>query len=324
MVLMESSLYRNSWEEFCAKFYPSHGIQFASIDIMKHQRQQKESSSQTQKNKNKSPALSLKSLEQNLAHDLDRLGEVAENLGDADFFIPDQPTMSTSAHSVLIARGPVQCLVAQYFLESSPLAGLVMVDPLLLPVDGRKGKKVGCLEKEEDNRWTTSLLDLIATLENRAPRSYNNDNESPSSPSTSMEGKTKIPDPPLLLPGGRTMQQHFDMINDTESTSLDLETSLLHSLACDKQVHSLKLEPGTVPILVLHSGGDHAYHDHYRLCSERTAAFHTCVGTGDYFDQVSVLKIPKKAKRGGSACDGEDDLDSTMRKIYEWYDEVVA
>lgn len=33
---------------------------------------------------------------------------------------------------VLIARGPLVSLVAQYYLESLPLAGLVMVDPILL------------------------------------------------------------------------------------------------------------------------------------------------------------------------------------------------
>jgi len=33
---------------------------------------------------------------------------------------------------VLIARGPLVSLVAQYYLESLPLAGLVMVDPILI------------------------------------------------------------------------------------------------------------------------------------------------------------------------------------------------
>jgi hypothetical protein len=34
---------------------------------------------------------------------------------------------------VLITRGPIVSLVAQYYLESLPLAGLVMVDPILYP-----------------------------------------------------------------------------------------------------------------------------------------------------------------------------------------------
>lgn len=40
---------------------------------------------------------------------------------------------SMPSSTVLVTRGPILSLVAQYYLESWPLAGLVMIDPLLLP-----------------------------------------------------------------------------------------------------------------------------------------------------------------------------------------------
>lgn len=42
---------------------------------------------------------------------------------------------------VLITRGPIVSLVAQYYLESLPLAGLVMVDPILYPFPKLKFKR---------------------------------------------------------------------------------------------------------------------------------------------------------------------------------------
>jgi hypothetical protein len=73
-------------------------------------------------------------------------------------------------------------------------------------------------------------------------------------------------------------------------------------------------------MLVLYTG-NHAHDDNYRMYAERTAAFHTYMGGGsgaaDHFDQMPVLKIPTKR-------DKKDDLRTTMRLIYEWYDEVVA
>lgn len=63
-------------------------------------------------------SLSLKTIQSNLARDLDHLSDV----GGCDMHIPGvgvgiASQSSTSAHAVLIARGPIQCLVAQYFLE---------------------------------------------------------------------------------------------------------------------------------------------------------------------------------------------------------------
>lgn len=122
-----------------------------------------------------------------------------------------------------------------------------------------------------------------------------------------FNGDDDQPTHPLQLPTGFNLQP-----------SLEIDHTFLQTLANDdKQQHnrSLKLETGSIPILVMHSG-NHKVHDYYRVCAERTAAFHTCGGRGDHFDQVSVLQIPIKKD--------ENDLDGVMKIIYEWYDEVVA
>jgi hypothetical protein len=51
----------------------------------------------------------------------------------------DELKSDLSAHHdvVFIARGPLQCWIAQLYLESHPLAGLILVDPL--PLDDRNG-----------------------------------------------------------------------------------------------------------------------------------------------------------------------------------------
>eukprot|EP00581_Thalassiosira_minuscula_P002876 CAMPEP_0183737996 /NCGR_PEP_ID=MMETSP0737-20130205/53605_1 /TAXON_ID=385413 /ORGANISM="Thalassiosira miniscula, Strain CCMP1093" /LENGTH=380 /DNA_ID=CAMNT_0025972437 /DNA_START=148 /DNA_END=1290 /DNA_ORIENTATION=- len=308
MVLVESSLYKHSWKDFCESFYPSMGMHFASIDMMKTSHSSSSSSSKGLHTKSSTAdALSLKSLEQTLARDLSHLEETAD-LSDADLFIPGHaPQISSSAYSVLIARGPIQCLVAQYFLESLPLAGLVLIDPLLLPDDGRSGAKKKMKSEETDKtRWKPSLTDLMSMLENKAPSMYDNVDWS-----SDDEGKDL---PPLVLPGTPNETRHG-------GSSLNAEISLLRSLVKDKRhkrARPLKLESGAVPILICYSG-DHTYDDYYRICSERTAAFHTCGGRGDYFDQVSVVKIQKKMGREGPV----DDLKRLSMSIYEWYEEMV-
>lgn len=172
------------------------------------------------------------------------------------------------------------------------------MDPLLLPEDGRLKGKTQIELDQSVSRWKTSLLDLISLLENKAPQMYTNI-------SKKSGEKEHVDDSPLLI---QSTTENGDAI------SSKLEMSLLQSLANNGQPHPLKLEPGSVPILVLYSGGDHAYHDYYRICAERTAAFHTCSGSGDHFDQVSVVNIaPTK-----------DTFDEVIQRIYEWYDEVVA
>lgn len=282
IVLTESSLYSNSWNEAFQSFYPKQGLHFSSIDMFRSHPDETDTQISS----------SVKSLEHVLASDLSHL---ATSIGIG------------SAHTVLIARGPIQCLTAQYFLESLPLAGLILVDPLLLPDDGRvKKEQHDGSAVVDNNRWDSSLKDFISLLDGNVPNMYQH------------AGKKIVEDMdnvthPLLL-GDRTAT------NASKSTSLNIELSLLDSLSRNKNSRQLLLEPGTVPMLIFYSGNND-YEDYYRIYAERTAAFHTCAGSTDYFDQVSVVKIP--VTQGGSGG-GADDLEHLMEKIYEWYDIVVA
>ena len=94
IVLCESSLYnRNlSWKKYASIFFPLNGLHFSSIDITR-------SSSPLQSyDESTSPTSIIQSLEHNLHTDLSN-------------------TSTSSAHVVLVARGPLQCLLTQYFLE---------------------------------------------------------------------------------------------------------------------------------------------------------------------------------------------------------------
>jgi len=167
-------------------------------------------------------------------------------------------------------------LYVRYY--SLPLAGLVLVDPLILPDDGRlEGVEQ---HNKVSNRWKSSLLELQSMLEK-------------------TNGLYKSID---------EQRQPLQPLDDFNI----LECSLLNALVQSKKEcpRELKLESGSIPLLVMYTG-DHSYHDHYRICAERTAAFHTCAGQSDHFDQVSVLKVPT-------------EHEDTMKLIYDWYDEVVA
>jgi hypothetical protein len=241
-------------------------------------------------------AVSLENLEMTLTYDLSRLGTETSPLFNDEQHFNDYDdssssnssssssstgTTSTSAHAVLIARGPIQCLVAQYFLESSPLAGLVLIDPLLLPNDGRRHMSTTTAVAKAESRWTTSLMELMSIIEQLHP----------------------------LPPKDN-----------------DDEISFLHSLIQQESSRPLQLEAGAVPMLILYSDNDTIHRDRYRICAERTGAYHTFVGgDADHYDQVPVIKIPKKKnKKNDDNHDDDDDLQSTMRLIYEWYDEIVA
>ena len=280
IVLAESSLYsmHNSWRDAFTSFFPAAGLHLASIDISK-----------PSPNSSSNEPISLASLEETLSKDLSHLCTMAN---DRDhLFIPVCSTPSTtSAHTVLIARGPIPSLVSQYFLESLPLAGLVLVDPLLLPEDGRVKKK------SSNGRLSSSLDDMVPMLEGRRPMMY--------------QDTTTLPDNNDHPLSKATTQSH------TKS-----ELALLQALTKQRNnARPLYLEPSSVPILVLYTG-NHMYQDYYRICAERTAAFHTCGGGGDYFDQVSVLKIPKE-NDGGEGI--SDDLNWVTERVYEWYDAEVA
>ena len=58
--------------------------------------------------------------------------------------------LATLSNVVLVARGPLVSLLGQYYLESLPLAGLVMVDPILID-------HVGPLQKIESSLQPQSM-----------------------------------------------------------------------------------------------------------------------------------------------------------------------
>ena len=144
IVLAESSLYsmHSSWRDAFTSFFPAAGLHLTSIDISK-----------PSPNSSPNEPISLASLDKTLSKDLSHLGTMA-NVGD-DLLISECSTPSTtSAHTVLIARGPIRSLA---------LAGLVLVDPLILPEDGRVKKK------SSNVRLSSSLDDMVSTLEGRRP-----------------------------------------------------------------------------------------------------------------------------------------------------------
>ncbi|KAL3827317.1 hypothetical protein ACHAXA_005063 [Cyclostephanos tholiformis] len=319
IVLSESSLYRagNSWDDYSSTYFPRTGLHYASVDVFHSSRLDNSDHDHARS----SPPPSLDELERTMAEDLSRL--ISDKDVDDDLTWDDSSSSSSnSAHVLLIARGPIQCLVAQYFLESSPLAGLVLVDPLLLPEDGRGPfsgtKKEGgamSMSMGSASRWTSSIMDLISMLEGEAAN--------PPPPRASSDGGAMTAnDPPLIfrvvhddgavVPGARRR-------SSTREGEIALLRSLLTMSATAERSRPLRLEPGSVPLLVMYSGGDHDHVDMYRICAERTAAFHTCGGSGDQYDQVPVVMVPTKESERG-----KDDMHASMRLIYEWYDEVVA
>ena len=258
VALVESEIYRNSWAESASSFFPEMaGMHFAKVDMF------------STINKG---AATLGNLEQILAQDLSCLDEVTDIDGSCSI-VPHSEVLSSTAYCILIARGPIQCLISQYFVESLPLAGLVLVDPLLLPDDGRINQPgVG----SEQSRWSSSVRDLVSMLDR-------------SSSNTPMINSPQITN-------GVQSEQHRSELN---------EINLIRSLETDKG-RTLKLEPRAVPTLVMYTGG-HEYEDHFRICAERTASFHTSAADGDFFDQVPVVKV-------------KDDS-SHMQTILDWYDE---
>ena len=268
IVLTESSLYNSSWQEAFELFFPQQGLHFSSINLFKSSVDEL--------------PLSAKSLQQTLASDLSHL-TTSTGIG--------------AAHTVLIARGPIQSLAGQFFLESHPLAGLVLVDPLLLPDDGRVNKQ----NATAGHRWKSSMKDFMSLLGGSKPDMYTHHVDKKSH---DIVAHPLINTMPTQLSGSKT-------------TQLDVELSLIESMSQKENSQQLLLEPGTVPMLIFYSSANNDCEDYYRICAERTAAFHTCAGSSDYFDQISVAKIPR-------TNNGEDDLDHLLEQIYEFYDVVVS
>ena len=103
IALLESTFYRDSWSKSFASTFPDRGIHFLSVDVF-------------------SGPSSSSTVSESFAH---MHTELAADL-------------SPHAEVTLVARGPLPCLVAQYFLESLPLSALILVDPLIVPRRGNE------------------------------------------------------------------------------------------------------------------------------------------------------------------------------------------
>ncbi len=117
VVLSESSFYHdgnNSWNDPSMSYFPRCGLQYANIDVFRSPT----SGRRRRSNGAPHPHPTLDDLERTMAEDLSRL-IVIDDVYDDEEIIEDAATTTTSdsAHVLLIVRGPIQCLVAQYFLE---------------------------------------------------------------------------------------------------------------------------------------------------------------------------------------------------------------
>ena len=204
LVLIESSLYKQKWEQSFAKYYPERGMHFGSLDI-------------TSADNCSVHDMTLASMEQTLSNDTSALSE--------------------PAYTILIARGPLQSLIAQYYLESLPLAGLVMIDPLILPDDGRSGVHVVERLKESIHGLSTTINDTT---------------KSEWSPFKKLQ-----PD---------------DLVVASNNISMSSELNVLHALP-QMTSRPLYLEPSSVPIIIFHSRCD-KHQDFYENCANSSAEFH--------------------------------------------------
>ena len=218
---MESTLYRDSWSQSSRPFvstFPNRGIHFLSIDVFSGL-----SSSST-------VSESFSQMHSELANDL-----------------------STHADVVLVARGPLPCLVAQFYLESFPLSGLILVDPLIVPRrDGTHND-----DDDDDDDDERSLQ---------------------SSAQTFMEIASKA--------------DCFDLNNET-SGSKGEEANLLDKMQHNSEFdRPLKLEAGIIPVKVLYTGGAIGHETkEFRRCAEQTASCHTPEDGTGLWGEVTVEQL---------------------------------
>jgi hypothetical protein len=73
--------------------------------------------------------------------------------------------LSSLPNVVLVARGPIVSLIAQYYLESLPLAGLILVDPILIDHEHILHRLEARLER--DSSQHQFVKELLSTEEPR-------------------------------------------------------------------------------------------------------------------------------------------------------------
>ena len=124
-----------SWCQDIKDFFPSNGVHVEYMDLFS-------STTTTMK----------KEEEENLIPQL--LDEMATDL------------TSTSYSSVFIARGAVPSLLAQYYLESYPFKGLIMIDPCIVPTNRTvlRSTAFNYLSSTKDLSFNTIEKQIITSL----------------------------------------------------------------------------------------------------------------------------------------------------------------
>lgn len=241
LILSESALYRNPWSGHFSRAFPRRGVHFVGVDLF--------SGLQPDQKLGNLPLLSL--LEENLKVDIGQL-----------------------PFPLLVARGPVLSLVAQYYLESLPLSGLVLIDPLILPDHERFPNSVGQMKQS-----ATKMLEMLQNQTSGLP--------------------------------------FRDRISLTDKNDVRAELAAINELATGTTWNRpLRLEPGTVPMMVLSTVGKGVYpEDFFRKCSYETQKFHSPQDkTNGRWGDVLAKDISEE--------NGEN-LDHVVDTIFHWIDDYV-
>lgn len=248
VILAESALVipKNSWCEHFATAFPLQGMHFVNVDLF--------ASLATRSEKVKT-MMHLSRLEEELSSDIAQIPGVT-----------------------LVARGPIPCLVAQYYLESLPLSGLVLVDPIIIPDYESMGDSVGQLRRTAQK--TAEILSASVAVDGRG------------------DGSTNMP---------QSTQ------TETEKDGASVEWRIISELANGEKEETwnrpLRLEPGSVPTLVLHSEMDEGT---FQTAAETTAKFHSLdEDAGSSWGDMQVKRIDQEVS------------DEIVHTIFTWIDDNV-
>lgn len=206
IIYAESSLYSKtskSWVKCFEKEIPQRGLHFVNISVF--------DISSKEEWKKGNPYAQIREAEIELANDI------------SSFPCP-----------VLVTRGGLPSMVAQFYLESFALSGLVMVDPFVLP-------EIASSSATSSNRTSISCRKLFQEV--------------------SLQAKSEMQD------------------NCAELHLLQLLSSSSESPG--KEVRMLKLEPSSVPMLLLYpsivSAPESSNEEWYKSCVEITAEYHNSI-----------------------------------------------
>eukprot|EP00559_Dactyliosolen_fragilissimus_P003452 CAMPEP_0184859656 /NCGR_PEP_ID=MMETSP0580-20130426/4644_1 /TAXON_ID=1118495 /ORGANISM="Dactyliosolen fragilissimus" /LENGTH=435 /DNA_ID=CAMNT_0027356419 /DNA_START=139 /DNA_END=1446 /DNA_ORIENTATION=- len=214
------------WAKAFTSYFPQKGIKCVHIDILSdpslsflEPRSSSYSSSTTTSHTKTRPPPLLTKLLQILSNDL-------------------QKECHPLSKTVLVARGPIACLVAQYHLESLPLGGLILVDPLLLPFD----------HDDDDHHNDDNQCSQITMLQWSARQLLLQ-----FSSSTSCDDDDDDDDDTSSTIQINNNQQQQHQQNSVQHSLSRMERHILQELSssCGDSIPSLKLESGTIPMHIL-------------------------------------------------------------------------